>query len=49
MVLNSNKGREHRISTRAKMLPAIQEVESSFARSDCGPDLENEREIILPH
>jgi len=33
VVLNFNKGRELHISTRAKMLPAIQEVESSFANS----------------
>lgn len=49
VVLNFNKGRELHISTRAQMLPAIQEVESSFANSYRRPDLEREREIICPH
>lgn len=49
VVLNFNKGRELHISTRAQMLPAIQEVESSFANSYHRPDSGREREIICPH
>lgn len=35
VVPNFNKGREGHISPRAKMLPAVQKVESSSAHSYC--------------